>query len=95
MARHLLTDRRVQNAKPRAKPYRLADGDGLYLYVPPSGALAWQFRYRLGDKPQTATIGRLDRVTQGAPDRRGKQHNRGCRVNQPAEDCLVPRLLGQ
>ena len=63
MARHWLTDRKIQTAKPKAKPYRLADGDGLYLYVPPSGASAWQFRYRLRDKPQTATIGRLDRVT--------------------------------
>ena len=65
MARHLLTDRQVQNAKPKAKPYRLADGDGLYLYVPLSGASSWQFRYRLGDKPQTATLGRLDRITLG------------------------------
>ena len=70
MARHMLTDRQVQNAKPKAKPYRLADGDGLYLYVPPSGASAWQFRYRLGDKPQTATIGRLGRVT--LPEARAK-----------------------
>jgi len=65
MARHLLTDRQIQNAKPKAKPYRLADGDGLYLYVPLSGASSWQFRYRLGDKPQTATLGRLDRITLG------------------------------
>jgi integrase len=63
MARHLLTDRRIQSAKPRAKPYRLADGDGLFLYVPPSGASSWQFRYRLGGNQQTATMGRLDRVT--------------------------------
>jgi integrase len=63
MARHLLTDRRIQSAKPRAKPYRLADGDGLFLYVPPSGASSWQFRYRLGGNQQTATLGRLDRVT--------------------------------
>ena len=65
MARHLLTDRLVQNAKPKEKPYRLADGDGLYLYVPLSGASSWQFRYRLGDKPQTATLGRLDPITLG------------------------------
>jgi hypothetical protein len=31
MARHRLTDRQIQNARPKAKPYRLADGDGLYL----------------------------------------------------------------
>jgi len=65
MAKHLLTDRQIQNARPKAKPYRLADGDGLYLYVPLSDASSWQFRYRLGDKPQTATLGRLDRITLG------------------------------
>jgi len=60
MARHLLTDRRVRTAKPQARPYRLADGDGLYLYVPPSGVLAWQFRYRLDGKQLTTTLGRGD-----------------------------------
>jgi hypothetical protein len=65
MARHLLTALQVQNAKPKKKPYRLADGDGLYLYVPLSGASSWQFRYRLGAKPQTATLGRLDPITLG------------------------------
>jgi integrase len=65
MARHLLTDRQVRNAKPKAKPYRLADGDGLYLYGPLAGASSWQFRYRLGDKPQTATLGRLAGITLG------------------------------
>ena len=42
------------------RPYRLADGDGLYLYVPPSGVLAWQLRYRLAGKQLTATLGRAD-----------------------------------
>jgi integrase len=60
MPRHLLNDLRVRNAKPRERAYRLADGDGLYLFVPPSGARAWQFRYRWFGKPQTATLGRAD-----------------------------------
>jgi integrase len=63
MARHLLTDRQVRNAKPSATPYRLADGDGLYLYVPLSGARAWQYRYRLHGKPQTATLGKVVDMT--------------------------------
>ena len=70
MARHLLTDRKIQSARPKAKPYRLADGDGLYLYVPPSGVLAWQFRYRHAGKPQTKTIGRLDVF--GLPEARAR-----------------------
>lgn len=63
MPRHLLTAKKVSDSKPRAKPYRKADGDGLYLYVPPSAAAAWQFRYRLHGKQQTATLGKLANMT--------------------------------
>jgi len=52
----------VSRAKPNAKPYRLADGGGLYLWVPTSGVKVWQFRYRHGGKPQTATLGKLSTV---------------------------------
>ena len=81
MGRHLLlTDRGVKNAKPDAKAYRLADGGNLYLCVPRSGASAWQFRYRLHAKPQTAPLGswstghlprraRLPRARAGWPPR--------------------------
>ena len=63
MAKHLLTDRHVRNAKARAKPYRLFDGDGLALWVSPTGARSWQLRYRLDGTEQTATLGKLDRLT--------------------------------
>jgi len=59
MARHLLDAVDVRNAKPKAKPYRLRDGDGLFLYMPPSGVAAWQYRYKLESKSQTLTIGKL------------------------------------
>ncbi len=58
MARHLLDAVDVRNAKPKAKPYRLRDGDGLFLYMPPSGVAAWQYRYKLEGKSQTLTIGK-------------------------------------
>lgn len=41
-----LTDVAIRNAKPREKPYKLHDGDGLYLLVMPNGAKYWRFRYR-------------------------------------------------
>jgi integrase len=63
MARHLLTDRHVRNAKPRASPYRLFDGEGLALWISPTGAKSWQLRYRLDGTEQTATLGKLDRLT--------------------------------
>jgi Arm DNA-binding domain len=59
MAKHLLDAKKVEKARPRAKSYRLADGDGMYLYVPPSGVKAWQYRYRHAGEPQTATLGKL------------------------------------
>ncbi|MCC6195766.1 MAG: tyrosine-type recombinase/integrase, partial [Burkholderiales bacterium] len=58
MARHILDAVDVRNARPKAKPYRLRDGDGLFLYMPPSGVAAWQYRYKLEGKSQTLTIGK-------------------------------------
>lgn len=41
-----LTDAQIRNAKPKDKPYKLADGDGLHLLIAPNGAKRWQMRYR-------------------------------------------------
>ncbi len=57
--KELLTALEVARAKPKAHAYRLADGGGLYLWVPSSGVKTWQFRYRHGGKQQTATFGRV------------------------------------
>lgn len=40
-----LTVSTVKNAKPRTKPYKVADGRGLFLLVQPTGAKWWRFRY--------------------------------------------------
>jgi integrase len=42
-----LTDARVRQAKPREKPYKLADGHGLTLLIKPNGKKVWRYRYRL------------------------------------------------
>lgn len=42
----MLTPSAVANAKPQAKPYKLADGRGMYLLVKPDGARWWRFDYR-------------------------------------------------
>jgi len=53
-----ITDTAVRNAKPRLKPYRLSDGDCLYLLVSPTGAKSWQLRYMLGTRQMTASLGK-------------------------------------
>lgn len=41
-----LTDIQVKNAKPRDKPYKLADGGGLYLEVTPTGSKLWRMKFK-------------------------------------------------
>ena len=62
MAAKQLNDRVVQNAKPKSKPYRLADGDSLYLIVLPTGSKSWQLRYRHNGVQQTLTLGKFEVV---------------------------------
>lgn len=47
-----LTDAQVRQARPREKEYNLADGDGLFLRVKPSGTRTWLLNYF---KPFTRT----------------------------------------
>ena len=42
---------------PRPKPYRLADGQGLYLEVVPSGSRYWRLKYRFAGKEKRLAIG--------------------------------------
>ena len=43
----LLTDAQVRNAKPTDKPYKLADGGGMFLLVQPNGSKLWRYKFRL------------------------------------------------
>ncbi|HCH76502.1 MAG: integrase [Pseudomonas sp.] len=44
-----LTDTACRTAKPKEKPYKLTDGNGLYLEVKPNGVKAWRYRFELSD----------------------------------------------
>jgi hypothetical protein len=48
-----LTDIQPRTAKPKAKPYKLTDGGGLYLLVNTDGARYWRMDYRFGDARRT------------------------------------------
>jgi integrase len=58
-----LVDSEIKNAKPKAKPYPLNDGDGLVLLVQPSGAKWWRYRYRFDDKSKMISLGTYPDVT--------------------------------
>jgi len=57
MAKELLNDVTVRNAKPTGKDQRLNDGGGLYLLLKPNGAKWWRFDYSIGGKRKTLSLG--------------------------------------
>ena len=63
MAIWKLTDAKCKSAKAAEKPYKLSDGEGLYLYVSPSGGKRWRVAYRANDKAQTYCMGPFERIT--------------------------------
>lgn len=52
-----LTAKAVAAAQPREKAYKLADGEGLYLYVSTTGAKSWRANYTVAAKQKTRTYG--------------------------------------
>ncbi|WP_332851554.1 tyrosine-type recombinase/integrase [Duganella sp. S19_KUP01_CR8] len=59
-----LTDLLVRNAKPREKPYKMFDGDGMYLDVAPTGSRIWRFKFRQANgKENTLTFGPYPEIT--------------------------------
>jgi integrase len=49
-ARLQLTERSIKALKPRTKPYKAADGEGLYIEVTPAGGKLWRLKNRFGGK---------------------------------------------
>jgi len=58
-----LTDIAVRSAKPQDKPIKMTDGDGMYLYVIPSGSKYWRFQYRYAGKQRMLALGIYPEVT--------------------------------
>lgn len=52
-----LNDTVARQARPKGKPYKLADQGGLYLWVSSTGAKSWRFDYRHRGRRYTLTIG--------------------------------------
>jgi hypothetical protein len=54
----MLTDVALKNLKPREKPYKVTDRDGMYAYVSPGGSISFRFDYRMHGRRETLTLGR-------------------------------------
>jgi integrase len=54
----MLTALQIKAAAPAAKPYKVADRDGLYLMVLPSGVKSWRYNHLAAGKARTKTYGK-------------------------------------
>lgn len=52
-----LTDTMIRTAKPREKPYKMADEKGMFLYVTPTGGKLWRLKYRFDGKEKLLSLG--------------------------------------
>lgn len=82
-----LSDAGIKNAKPRAKPYKLADGSGMYLEVAPSGGKWWRLKYRFGGKEKRLSLGVYPDVSlKDARDRRDEARRLLAGGTDPSEN---------
>ena len=54
----MLTDVALKNLRPKAKPYKVTDRDGMYAHVSPSGAISFRYDYRLHGRREAVLFGR-------------------------------------
>ena len=54
----MLTDTALRNLKPKSKPYKASDRDGMYVTVSTTGTVTFRYDYRLNGRRETLTIGR-------------------------------------
>lgn len=75
----MLTDLALKRLKPKEKIYKVADRDGMYVAVAPSGQITFRYDYRVNSRRETLTIGRY------GPD--------GLSLAEARERCLAARKL--
>jgi integrase len=59
----VLTDTAIRKAKPKDKPYKVSDSQGLYLLVNPRGSKLWRVKYRINGVERKLAIGSYPEIT--------------------------------
>ncbi|QSR16092.1 integrase arm-type DNA-binding domain-containing protein [Novosphingobium sp. KA1] len=59
----MLTDQQCKNAKADGKDLKLADAQGLHLYVTKSGYKSWRLKYRFGGKERRIVFGAYPEIS--------------------------------
>lgn len=83
----------IKAAKGREKPYKLTDGDGLFLYVTPKGGRYWRMNYRYLGKQKTLAFGVWpDTGLADAREQRDAARKLLARGEDPAERIKLDRI---
>ena len=81
-----LSDAKARNAKPRARLYKISDGEGLFLVVMPSGSKYWRLKYFFAGKEKLLALGVYPEVALAdARDRRAQARRVLAAGKDPAE----------
>lgn len=56
-----LTVTKLNSAKPKDRPYKLADEKGLFLLVQPSGGMLWRMKYRIDGRDEDGIPKRIEK----------------------------------
>lgn len=89
-----LSDALVRNAKPKPRPYKISDGEGLFLLVTPSGSKYWRLRYFFGGKEKLLALGVYPDVSLAdARERRAQARKVLAAGNDPGETKKAAKRL--
>ena len=81
-----LSDAQARNAKPRSKPYKIADGEGLFLLIMPSGSKYWRLKYFFAGKEKVLALGVYPEINLAdARERRAQARKVLAAGNDPVE----------
>ena len=87
----MLTDRELAKLKAQEKLYKLADRDGMYAAVLPSGTVSFRYDYRLNGRRETLAIGRYDAALASKPAREPETLEYGMDVSLREARTLLDR----
>lgn len=86
----MLTDAKVRTAKPRPKPYKLADSNRLFLLVSPSGGKLWRWNYSYDGKNKTMAFGAYPMVS--LADARAKRDEAHSTLSEGCDPGVAKKL---
>jgi hypothetical protein len=58
-----LNDTQIRKLKPKEKPYKVSDFEGLYFTVTPTGSKLWHMKYRIDAREKRLSFGIYPKVT--------------------------------